>query len=195
MLLKIRTPPINCICPLTGHMSISRDARLPISRWEYTRQKASSLTMRSMCGFSRCLHNTNESLEICWFSYKELMMLPTVIQPWWLPLAITTLALIPLSCLLVTKAPTRLLLTLWSPNALQDLYCNKNDNDKSQQVNNDECCRKLQCWWWWPWRHYWWQQWQYWLSGVSYKLFVDHVWEEKRTSYACPKGASMQENV
>ena len=28
MLLKIRTPLIHCICPLTGHMSISRDVRL-----------------------------------------------------------------------------------------------------------------------------------------------------------------------
>ena len=82
---------------------------LPISRQGYTRQEVSSLTMR---GFSRCLHETNESREIRWFSYMELMMLPTVIQPWRLPLAITTLAPIPLSCLLVTKASIRLLLTL-----------------------------------------------------------------------------------
>jgi len=51
---------------------------------------------------------------------------------------------IPLSCLLVTKASTRLVLTLWPSYALQDLYCNKNDNDKSQQVNDGECCRGLQ---------------------------------------------------
>ena len=77
---------------------------LPISRRGYTWQEASSLTMRLMRGFSRRLHETNESLEIRWFSYMELMMLPAVIQPWRLPLAITTLAPIPLSCLLVTKA-------------------------------------------------------------------------------------------
>jgi len=94
--------------------------------------------MRSMRGFSRHLHETNESLEIRWLSYMELMMLPTVIQPWRLPLAITPLAPTPLSCLLVTKASIRLPLTLWSSCVLQDLYCNKNDNDKSQQVNDDE---------------------------------------------------------
>jgi len=119
---------------------------LPISRRGYTRQEASSLTMRSMRGFSRHLHETNESLEIRWLSYMELMMLPTVIQPWRLPLAITPLAPTPLSCLLVTKASIRLPLILWSSCALQDLYCNKNDNDKSQQVNDDECCRGLRCW-------------------------------------------------
>jgi len=111
---------------------------LPISRQEYTRQEATSLTMRSMRGFSRRLHETNESLV--------LMMLPTAIQPWRLPLAITTLAPIPLSCLLVTKASTRLLLTFWSSCALQDFYCNRNDNDKSQQVSGDECCWRLRCW-------------------------------------------------
>ena len=160
-----------------------------------TRQEASSLTMRSMRGLSRRLHEINKSLEICWFSYMELMMLPTVIQPWRLPLAITTLAPIPLSCLLVTKASTRLVLTLWPSYALQDLYCNKNDNDKSQQVNDGECCRGLQL-----------------LVMVTLTpvlvatmtvltlrcatlIVVDHVWEEERTSYACPKGASTQENA